>query len=178
MRGLLADVNVQGHSAYLRQLLEVLDLWPVLAELGLTFATFADLALPRNLVDRSLWHRCQQDGWFLFTEDRNDDGPDSLQATLLDSYRPGCLPVLTLANKGRFENSIGYATQVANDVAELLFGVELGEYRDQPRIYVPLNRPVQDNTPGHSRAVETRQGGGGGIRRFGPPTNSREVTAP
>lgn len=143
MRGLLADVNVQGHSVYLRQLLETLGLWPMLAELGLTFATFADLGLPRNLVDRSLWHRCQQDGWVLFTENRNDDGPDSLQATLLDSHRAGHLPVLTLANKGRFENSIGYATHVANDVAELLFGIELGDYRDRPRIYIPLNRPFE-----------------------------------
>jgi len=31
MRGLLADVNVERHVLYLRRLLEILDLWPVLA---------------------------------------------------------------------------------------------------------------------------------------------------
>jgi hypothetical protein len=46
-------------------------------------------------------------------------------------------PVLTLANKGRFEHSPDYAKRVATDVAELLFGIAQGEYRDQPRIYVP-----------------------------------------
>lgn len=140
MRGLLADVNVQGHAAYLRHLWDALGLWPVLAELNLALATFADLNLSRHLDDRSLWHVCQTDAWVLFTEDRNDDGPNSLQATLTDSYRTGHLPVLTLANKGRFENSGEYAARTAGDIAELLFGVAHGDYRDQPRIYVPLNR--------------------------------------
>ena len=137
MQGLLADVNVQGHLPYLRRLLEALGLWPVLAELKLTLTTFADLNLPRDLDDRTLWERCQQDSWVLFTENRNDDGPDSLQATLTGSWKPGHLPVLTLANKGRFEHSRGYAERVAIDVAELLFGIAQGEYRDQPRVYVP-----------------------------------------
>lgn len=137
MRGLLADVNVQGHSLYLRRLLEALDLWSVLAALHLEFATFSDLQLPRSLDDRSLWNFCQQNGWVLFTENRNEDDESSLQATLTDSWRRGCLPVLTLANKRRFENSTAYAQRVATDVAELLFGVVHEEYRDQPRIFVP-----------------------------------------
>jgi len=137
MRGLLADVNVQGHMGYLRFLLTHLDLWPVLEELKIELVTFGDLALPRDLDDRSIWNRCQQDGWLLFTENRNDDGNDSLHATLTDSWRVGHLPVLTLANKNHFEHRRAYAEQVAVDVAELVFGVCHGEYRDQPRIYVP-----------------------------------------
>ena len=137
MRGLLADVNVQGHLSYLRQLLETLELWPALAELQLDFVTFPDLQLPRNLDDRSLWNRCQQDGWVLFTENRKDEDENSLEATLADSWLMGCLPVLTLANKRRFEHSTIYAKRVAIDVAELLFGIFHDEYRDEPRIYVP-----------------------------------------
>lgn len=138
MRGLLADMNVEGHLRYLRRLLETLDLWTVLTKLRLDFATFPDLQLPRNLDDRSLWNRCQQEGWVLFTENRNDEDEDSLEATLADSWQMGCLPVLTLANKGRFEHSASYAKRVAIDVAELLFGIVHEEYRDRPRIYVPL----------------------------------------
>jgi hypothetical protein len=73
----------------------------------------------------------------LFTENRNDDGPNSLQATLVDSWRNGHLPVLTLASKGRFERDLVYAERVAADVAELLFGLAEGQYLDQQRIYVP-----------------------------------------
>ena len=143
MRGLLGDINVQGHLAYLRRLPALIALLPVLAELKLELETFPCLQLPRNIDDRSLWNRCQQDGWVLFTENRNDDGPNSLQATLADSWRKGHLPVLTLANKRRLEHSREYAASVATDIAELLFGVFHGEYRDQPRIYVPLRGITQ-----------------------------------
>jgi hypothetical protein len=138
MQGLLADVNVQGHLPYLCVLLKKLDMWDVLVELDLRFATFRDLRLPRDLDDRSLWNRCQQDGWVLFTENRNQDGPGSLQATLLDSWQSPHLPVLTLSNKKRFECDREYALRVAIDVAELMFGIEQGQYCDQPRIYIPI----------------------------------------
>ncbi len=137
MLGLLADVNVQGHLSYLQRLLHALDLWGVLVEQGLQFATFSDLGLPRDLDDRSLWDYCQRAGWVLLTENRNQDGNDSLQATLADSWMWGHLPVLTLANKRRFERDPEYARVVATDVAELLFGISQKEYRDMPRIYVP-----------------------------------------
>jgi hypothetical protein len=137
MQGLVADMNVQGHLPYLRYLLEALDLWTVLIELNLRLVTFPDLQLARDLDDRPLWNRCQQNGWVLFTENRNDDGPDSLQATLTDSWQWGHLPVLTLSSKRRFEHDRRYAERVATDVADLLFGIAQQEYRDQPRIYVP-----------------------------------------
>lgn len=103
----------------------------------MTFATFPDIGLDRKIDHRPLWNYCQQHDWVLFTEDRNDDNDDSLQSTLNDSWRDGHLPILTLANKGRFENEPTYAERVATDVAELLFGIVLGDYRDLPRIYVP-----------------------------------------
>ena len=74
MRGLLADVNIQGHLPYLRRLVQTLDEWPLVAGFNLDFATFADLGLAPRLDDRSLWNYCQQHGWVLFTENRNDDG--------------------------------------------------------------------------------------------------------
>jgi hypothetical protein len=45
MRGLLADANVQSYVAYLHHLLMALELWPLLAQLNLRVATFADLNL-------------------------------------------------------------------------------------------------------------------------------------
>lgn len=67
---------MQGHLPYLQRLLELLDLWPVLAELKIELATFRDLQIPADLDDRSLWRLCQQDGWVLFTDNRNNLGPD------------------------------------------------------------------------------------------------------
>jgi len=140
MRGLPADVNVQGHLPYLRRLLEAMDLWPAIEALNLSLVTLRDLQLARDSDDRLLWRRCQQEGWVLFPENRNHDGPDSLHATLTDSWQMGCLPVLTLSDKQRFEHDRSYADRVAADVAELLFGIaQEQQYRDQPRIWVPLS---------------------------------------
>jgi hypothetical protein len=139
MRGLLADVNVQGHLPYLRHLLEALRLWSLFAELNLEFATFPELNVPRGIDDRSLWNFCQDNGWVLFTADRKMVGADSLEATLRDSWQMGLLPVITLSNKGRFEKNCHYADRVAHDVAQILFDIALDEAkRDRPRIYVPL----------------------------------------
>jgi hypothetical protein len=137
VRGLLADVNVQGHMLYLRRLIEARGLWNILLELKLDFATFSDVQFERDLDDRVLWNRCQRDGWVLFTENRNHDGPDSLEATLADSWKLGHLPILTLANKSRFQDDRYYAEWIADEIAELLFGIANGEYCDQARIFVP-----------------------------------------
>lgn len=138
MRGLLADSNVQGHMVHIQQLLEQLDLWPVFIELKIVFATFADLGLPLDLDDRTLWQRCQEGGWVLFTENRNHEDADSLEATLRDSWQPGHLPVLTLASKHKFQSQAEYARKVARDVANQLFDLQMGKINQQPRIYVPL----------------------------------------
>jgi hypothetical protein len=85
MQGLLADVNVAGHLLYMSRLLKFLDLWPILADIDIRLMTLSELEWPRDIDDRQLWHRCQDDGWILCTENRNKEGPDSLEATLRDS---------------------------------------------------------------------------------------------
>ena len=47
------------------------------------------------------------------------------------------MPVLTVANKRRFEHEGDYAAFVANEVGEIVFDVANGLCRDQARIYVP-----------------------------------------
>jgi hypothetical protein len=45
--------------------------------------------------------------------------------------------MLPLANKGKFENSELYATNVAEEVADLLIDAFYHAIRDQPRMFVP-----------------------------------------
>ena len=137
MPGLLTDVNVQGHLPYLRRMMVKAGVMDLVEGLGLTMATFPTLGLDRETQDRALWNYCQANGWVLFTDNRNAAGADSLQSTIEDSWREGSLPVITLANKGRFENSEAYALVVAEDVADVLIRVFYDEVRDQPRIFVP-----------------------------------------
>ena len=104
---------------------------------GLTLATFPDLSLDRESDDRAVWTFCQANGWVLFTDNRNNEGADSLHAAIQESWREGYLPVITLANKGRFENSEAYALIVAEEVADVLIRVFHDAARDQSRIFVP-----------------------------------------
>ncbi|OWK43419.1 hypothetical protein FRUB_03018 [Fimbriiglobus ruber] len=115
-----------------------LGLLEVLAELQIEFVTFPDRGLDRHMGDRDLWNYCQANDLVLLTENRNHENENSLDATIQDSWREGRLPVLTLANKGRFENSPKYAEQVAKDMAELLFTIFHEGVRDRPRIFVPI----------------------------------------
>jgi hypothetical protein len=77
-----------------------------------------------------------------WTEDRREVGTDSLGATLNDSWTDGCLPVLTVADKRRFERDREYTFRVAADIAEILFGIACDRsYCDQRRLYVPRQWP-------------------------------------
>jgi hypothetical protein len=138
MPGLLADVNVQGHLPYLVRLIDEIGVLDLLTNVGITFETFPDRGLDQHMKDRALWNYCQENELVLFTENRNHEDDDSLIATILDSWQEGHLPVLTLANKGRFEHSESYATRVANDVANLLFSSLIENVRNQPRFFLPL----------------------------------------
>lgn len=138
MPGLLADVNVQGHLPYLVRLIKEIGVLDLLTDIGITFETFPDRGLDPHMKDRALWNYCQANQLVLFTDNRSHEDEDSLHATIMDSWQEGHLPVLTLANKGRFEHSESYATRVANDVANLLFSTLHENVRNQPRIFVPL----------------------------------------
>jgi hypothetical protein len=137
VRGLVADVNVEGHQERIKKLIERSGVGSVLAELGLRFATLSEIGLSADADDRAIWERCQEDGWVLFTDNRNDEGKNSLQATLASLWKPGRLPVLTLGDKNRFENSPEYRERVAMEVADLLFGIVDEEFCDTDRIFVP-----------------------------------------
>jgi hypothetical protein len=137
MPGLLVDVNVQGHLPYLRRMMEKVGVLDLVEGFGLALQRFPDVGLDRHINDRMLWHYCQANGWVLFTDNCNDESADSLHATIQDSWREGHLPVITLANKGRFERSEVYALAVAEEVADVLVRLFYDQVRDQPRLFVP-----------------------------------------
>ncbi len=143
MQGLLADVNLNHEPPILRGLLDDLGLRPLLVEANPRFLTLADLGLSPALSDRALWNYCQDEVWVLLTDNRNQNDKDSLEATLSDSWRVGHLPVLTLADKGRFNRDAECRARVASDIAELLFGIADGEYRVISTLVNPFDSTVE-----------------------------------
>lgn len=137
MRGMLFDVNLDGYRQRLVGILRKHGFEPILEEEHLLFATFSEIGIDPDTIDRSIWNYCQDQGWVLLTDNRNKDGHDSLQATLDDSWEIGCFPIVTIGDKDAFEKDFAYAARVAFDIADLLIGIKQQEFLHQPRFYLP-----------------------------------------
>jgi len=110
VNGILADANCEGHLALLLRLFQ--EGWR-----------------------HGVWEACQREQVILLTANRNDDGPDSLEATIQQHNTPASLPVFTLANEQRVLRDRLYAEAVADRLLELLFDID--SYRGTGRLYLP-----------------------------------------
>lgn len=135
VHGLLADANCLGHLAVLLPLFHSgwrREIWEAL---HLMLVSFADLGLQADASDRVVWDVCQRAQVVLLTANRNDDGPESLEATLQYHNTPTSLPIFTFANDQRVLRDRGYAEAVADRLLEFLFDID--RYRGTGRLYVP-----------------------------------------
>jgi hypothetical protein len=135
VKGILADVNIEGHVDYLMALVRAapwIDLWQ---ELGLTYATFADVGLDRQASDADIWQCCQREGYLLITDNRNHDSANSLEATIRAGNTDRSLPVLTIGNTARLRHNHDYAAEVVVSLMRTLLGIE--ELRGAGRLYLP-----------------------------------------
>lgn len=134
MRGILSDHNIEGHFRALIAIWETEPWREIWKELDVAVESFGSLEILPDVSDAELWHACQQHRVVLVTANRNDDGPDSLEATISRYSQKTSLPVLTLANPRRFAQDREYAIEVAETVLEYLLEIE--RYRGTGRIYV------------------------------------------
>ena len=79
--------------------------------------------------------RGQREHGVLVTANRNDAGPESLEATIQQQNTPQSLPVFTLANDQRVLRDRQYAEKVADRLIEALSDID--SYRGTGRIYLP-----------------------------------------
>lgn len=135
VHGILADANCEGQLALLLRLFGQSWRQEVWAYLRLARLAFADVGLLRDASDREVWLVCQRERIVLVTANRNDEGPESLEATIQQHNTPQSLPVFTLANDQRVLRDITYAEQVADRLLEALFDID--SYRGTGRIYLP-----------------------------------------
>lgn len=116
----LLDEQMAGDIAILRSIAQSDDWRSVVMLLGIRFATFADIGLATGLSDRMLWEYCQANGYFLLTDNRNDDDDDSLEATIRSQTTPALLPIFNVADRMRFQADRGYALRVFEKLVEYL----------------------------------------------------------
>ena len=66
--------------------------------LHLQYCHFSDIGLAPDSLDSLVWKTCQNEELILLTDNRNEDTPDSLEATIRTLNSPVSLPVFTIAN--------------------------------------------------------------------------------
>jgi hypothetical protein len=135
MRGLLADVNIQGQVETLRLILESAEWSEIWRSLGLRVYTFADVGLARNSPDNKVWRLCQTNGLVLLTANRNKEGADSLEATIRAENTPASLPVITLADSEAVRHSGAYAARAAIRLLDFLLDID--RVGGTGRLYIP-----------------------------------------
>jgi len=135
MTGILGDNDVGGQVALLVGIWQSPAWQDVWTSLGLAVHSFPELVLEEGDPDSKVWETCQRVQVVLITGNRNDDGPNSLEATIRKAMTPQGLPVITLADPRRVSSDRGYRHQVAAKVLEYLLEIE--KYRGVGRLYVP-----------------------------------------
>jgi hypothetical protein len=109
---LLADANIQGHVDRLITRMQREPFHDFWLYLQLSYVSFADVGLDPADSDAVIWSRCQEKQLCLITNNRNADGPDSLQSTILTCNTPQGLPVFTIGDADRTLTDREYAERV------------------------------------------------------------------
>ena len=135
MRAIMADNDVQGHVAILARLL-LSDEWrEIWLSLNLSVRTFADLSLTATASDAAVWHMCQREQAVLITGNRNNEGDDSLEATIQAHNTPTSLPVMTIADPNEVVHNWQYAHQIVESLLQYLLDID--KVRGAGRLWLP-----------------------------------------
>ena len=135
MKGLLADINVIGQIEYLVQRMQA-DPWDFFwHELALVLKHFEDVGLELRSSDAEIWQICQAEELVLVTNNRNRNGPDSLEDTIRQYNTPESLPVFTIGDLGKFSNNRSYADRVLDRLYSYL--VQIDNLRGTGRLFLP-----------------------------------------
>jgi hypothetical protein len=121
---LLSDVNVQGQVARLRALMQG-DYWRVFWDHpDVKIFHFDEVGLIPADSDAKVWHLCQQNRLYLLTNNRNEDGDDSLEATIRAFNTAGSLPVFTFGDAEKIQKNKAYADQVVESLFDHLLRID------------------------------------------------------
>lgn len=128
---ILVDHNIEGHASLLAGILDEQGWFGLLP---MRFARLTEVGLSSESSDRELWRFAQSNQMFLLTNNRNNDGEDSLQQTIVDENTPSSLPVINVRRPERvFEKP--YREKCAARLLEIVLYPE--NYLGTGRQFIP-----------------------------------------
>jgi hypothetical protein len=129
---ILLDHDIEGEDRLLAAGLREIG-WDQL--LIIEFKRLSDFGLPNNLPDQEIWRFVQQNRIWLLTNNRNNDGETSLQATIDRENTLNSLPAITLSARERLGDP-AYRQQAVLGLIEIIISPE--KFLGTGRLYIPL----------------------------------------
>lgn len=124
VKGILADIHMKGPVADLARSMRGAPWAEFWDYFKLVLVTFEDVGLTATSTDEEIWHKCQEKQLVLITNNRNQESPDSLEATIRRHNTPKSLPVFTISDLDRFRKNRDYAERVLERLYECLLDME------------------------------------------------------
>ena len=135
MKGILADVHLVSPVEDLVREMQSEPWTEFWKDLGLALFHFDDVGLTPTSTDLEIWQRCQAEQLVLIMNNRNEDAPESLEATIRQRNTPDCLPVFTIGNLDNFRLSRAYAERVLKRLYDYLLDIDC--VRGTGRLFLP-----------------------------------------
>lgn len=135
MKGLLADVNIEGYVDYLVTLIQAEPWFLFWQHLGIGYYHFAHFGLESTAPDSEVWELCQREQLVLITNNRNKDDENSLESTIRTRGTSTSLPVFTIASIPHLHVSRVYANRIIDKLLDALLRIDT--LRGAGRIYLP-----------------------------------------
>jgi hypothetical protein len=132
---ILLDENIEGYAEYLARFVFSPEWNDIGTLLGVRIVTFDQVGLAKGISDEQVWDFCQQHLFYLLTDNRNDDKPDSLEAIIRTRTLPSSLPVFTISDINRFRSERQYTEALVAKLLEYLF--DAGNLVGAGRLYLP-----------------------------------------
>jgi hypothetical protein len=132
---ILLDENIDGYADYLSRFLDAAELKDVRSLLDVRIVTFDEVGLSKGSTDEQLWEYCQAQHYYLITDNRNDEKPDSLENVIRTRRLPTSLPVFTISDINRFRTEREYMKALAAKLLEYLFDTD--NILGTGRLYLP-----------------------------------------
>ena len=135
MPNILVDENIDGYAEQLERLLFGSEWKEVSTLLEVRVSRFKDVGFSKRTPDREIWAFCQERQFFLITDNRNQDKPDSLESVIRAQNLPTSLPVFTISDLNALCVDRDYAKALAARLLEYLFDAD--KILGAGRLYLP-----------------------------------------
>jgi hypothetical protein len=132
---ILLDENIEGYAEYLSRFVFAPEWKDISTLLDVRIVTFDQAELVKGSSDEQVWNFCQQHGFYLITDNRNEDKPDSLEAIIRTRTQPTSLPVFTISDLNRFRSERQYTEALVAKLLEYLF--DAANLPGTGRLYLP-----------------------------------------